>query len=93
MVSGHSLIGFPLPVLRGSPPASPYSHGGREKPLPQDAYFLDKALKGVPTSVSETAGSRQDAAGSYRVVKNMNRRTAEQGTVEYRSEKHFLILF
>jgi len=86
MVSGHSLIGFPLPVLRGSPPASPYSHGGREKPLPQDAYFLDNALKGVPTSVSETAGS-------YRVVKNMNRRTAEQGTVEYRSEKHFLILF
>ncbi len=54
--------------------------------LPQDAYFLDNALKGVPTSVSKTAGS-------YRVVKNMNRRTAEQGTVEYRSEKYFLILF
>jgi hypothetical protein len=67
--------------------------GGRGKPLPQDAYFLDNALKGVPTSVSKTAGSRQNAAGSYRVVKNMNRRTAEQGTVEYRSEKYFLILF
>ena len=59
---------------------------GRGKPLPRDAYFLDNALKGVPTSVSKTAGS-------YRVVKNMNRRTAEQGTVEYRSEKYFLILF
>ncbi len=66
---------------------------GRGKPLPRDAYFLDNALKGVTTSVSKTAGSRQNAAGSYRVVKNMNRRTAEQGTVEYRSEKYFLILF
>jgi hypothetical protein len=29
---------------------------------------------------------------SYHVIENMNRRTAEQGTAEYRSEKHFLIL-
>jgi hypothetical protein len=72
------------------PAASPCSHGGRGKPLPRDAYFLDNAPKGVPTSVRETAGSQQRAAIAYRVVENLNRRTAEQGTVEYRSEKHCL---
>jgi hypothetical protein len=30
-----------------------------------------------------------DLTVSYQVIENMNRRTAEQGTAEYRSEKHF----
>ena len=33
----------------------------------------------------------QHSTTSYDVVENMNRRTAEQGTAEYRSEKHCLI--
>jgi hypothetical protein len=37
--------------------------------------------------------SRFPFAASYQVVENINRRTAEQGTAEYRSEKHFYISF
>jgi hypothetical protein len=32
----------------------------------------------------------QHSTISYHIVENMNRRTAEQGTAEYRSEKHCL---
>jgi len=34
----------------------------------------------------------QHSTTSYDVVENMNRRTAEQGTAEYRSKKHYLLL-
>ena len=37
--------------------------------------------------------STQHSTISYQVFDNMNRRTAEQGTAEYRSEKHCLIAF
>ncbi len=35
----------------------------------------------------------EDSGVSYQVFENMNRRTAEHGTAEYRSEKHCLIPF
>jgi hypothetical protein len=37
--------------------------------------------------------STQHSTISYPVFENMNRRTAEQGTAESRSEKHCLIAF
>jgi hypothetical protein len=36
--------------------------------------------------------SVQHSTTSYDVLENMNRRTAEQGTAEYRSKKHYLLL-
>jgi hypothetical protein len=44
------------------------SHGGREKPLPRDAYFLDNAPKGVPTSVREIAGSHYISDWRFRIA-------------------------
>ncbi|MGB6281343.1 MAG: hypothetical protein WBG91_14110, partial [Syntrophobacteria bacterium] len=50
-----------------------------------------------PASAQATArqapASVQDSTISYQVFENMNSRTAEQGTAEYRSAKHFLIPF
>ena len=42
------------------------------------------------TTAPQAPASVQDSTISYLVVENMNRRTAEQGTAEYRSEKYNL---
>ena len=53
-------------------------------------------LQAAPGRDHNTAGSglpTRRSAFNYQVVDKMNGRTAEQGTAEYRSGKHCLILF
>jgi hypothetical protein len=50
-------------------------------------------LGGATKSDPASPVSTQQTIISYQVFENMNRRTAEQGTAEYRSEKHYLIAF
>ena len=45
------------------------------------------------TTAQQAPASVQDSTISYLVVESVNRRTAEQGTAEYRSEKHCFIPF
>jgi hypothetical protein len=63
-------------------------------PLFGEGRGSDLSLEGAtkpPDPVSPV--SAQHSTISYQIFKNMNRRTAEQGTAEYRSEKHCLIPF
>jgi hypothetical protein len=57
---------------------------------PGFALSLEGAIK-PPDQVSPV--SAQHSTISYQVVENMNRRTAEQRTAEYRSEKYCLTSF
>jgi hypothetical protein len=61
--------------------------------VPREPGFglpLERA-KGPQNPVSSVIA--QHSTISYYVLENMNRRTAEQGTAEYRSEKHCFTAF
>ena len=72
--------------------ASPKDISKVKNPGPKDPA-LGYPLEGVTRQQDPVSpASAQHSTISYLVVENMNSRTAEQGTAEYRSEQIFLFL-
>ena len=70
-----------------------YRSQGRNESRPKGPGFALTPEEATRRADSVSPVNAQHSTMSYHVVENMNSRTAEQGTAEYRSEKHCLTAF
>ncbi len=90
---GMELLLCPLLILYKYPNEDGYRSQASKESSPKGPGFALTPEEATRRADSVSPVNAQHSTMSYHVVENMNRRTAEQGTAEYRSEKHFLILF